>query len=284
MILAAFVSALGALSALLALPAEERIVTSNAFTYARTAGVDIDMGLLVDPLSVFMCLVVSGVSFLIHVYSTAYMWSDRGYARYFAYLNYFVFSMLLLVLAANFVLLIVGWAFVGAASYLLISFWYRRETATAAGMKAFVMNVIGDVGLVIGTFLLFDGTGALDYAGVFGGRRELRRERRAARGGLPHAARGRVRQVGAAAAPHLAGGRDGGPHAGVRADPRRHHGHGRRVPHRAHAPAVRAGAGGGGRRGHHRHAHAAVRGERRRSWSPTSSASSPTPRSPRSAT
>ena len=74
-----------------------------------------------------MCLVVSGVSFLIHVYSVAYMGGDRGYARYFAYLNFFVFSMLLLVLAANFVILIVGWAFVGAASYLLISFWYRRE-------------------------------------------------------------------------------------------------------------------------------------------------------------
>ena len=112
------------------------------------------MAILVDPLSVFMCLVVSGVSFLIHVYSVAYMAGDRGYARFFAYLNYFVFSMLLLVLAANFVLLIVGWAFVGAASYLLISFWYRRETATRAGIKAFVINVIGDVGLVIAAFLL----------------------------------------------------------------------------------------------------------------------------------
>jgi NADH-quinone oxidoreductase subunit L len=115
-----------------------------------------------------MCLVVSGVSFLIHVYSVAYMGSDRGYARYFAYLNYFVFSMLLLVLAANFVLLIVGWAFVGAASYLLISFWYRRTTATYAGIKAFVINVIGDVGLVIAAFLLLDETGSLDYEGVFG--------------------------------------------------------------------------------------------------------------------
>ena len=83
--------------------------------------------ILVDPLSVFMCLVVSGVSFLIHLYSVAYMGGDRGYARYFAYLNFFVFSMLLLVLAGNFVILIVGWAFVGAASYLLISFWYRRH-------------------------------------------------------------------------------------------------------------------------------------------------------------
>src|SRR3954462_15957840 len=97
--------------------------------------------------------------------------SDRGYNRYFAYLNYFVFSMLLLVLAANFVVLIVGWAFVGAASYLLISFWYRRTTATRVGLKAFVINVIGDVGLVIAAFLLLDKTGAPDYSGVFGSAR-----------------------------------------------------------------------------------------------------------------
>jgi NADH-quinone oxidoreductase subunit L len=120
-----------------------------------------------DPLSVFMCLVVSGVSFLIHLYSVAYMGGDRGYARYFAYLNFFVFSMLLLVLAANFVILIVGWAFVGAASYLLISFWYRRQTAVAAGIKAFVINVIGDVGLVIAAFLILDNVGSLDFLPVF---------------------------------------------------------------------------------------------------------------------
>ena len=94
-----------------------------------------------DPLSVFMILIVSGVSTLIHLYSISYMDEDRGFARYFAYLNFFVFSMLLLVLAGNFLLLIVGWAFVGAASYLLISFWYRRTTATKAGIKAFVINV-----------------------------------------------------------------------------------------------------------------------------------------------
>ena len=93
----------------------------------RPPAFDVDLGILVDPLSVFMCLVVTGVSFLIHLYSVAYMASDAGYARFFAYLNFFVFSMLLLVLAGNFVLLIVGWAFVGAASYLLISFWYRRR-------------------------------------------------------------------------------------------------------------------------------------------------------------
>ena len=166
-ILGSFVASVGALLALQSLPEEERAVTSSAFAYAQTVGVDVDLGILVDPLSVFMVLVVSGVSFLIHVYSIAYMGSDRGYARYFSYLNFFVFSMLLLVLAGNFVLLTVGWAFVGAASYLLISFWYRRDTATRAGIKAFVINVIGDVGLVIATFLLFSGTGALDYAGVF---------------------------------------------------------------------------------------------------------------------
>src|SRR5205823_7968849 len=124
--------------------------------------------ILVDPLSVFMILVVSGVSALIHLYSVTYMWKDDGFRRYFSYLNYFVFSMLLLVLAGNFILLIVGWAFVGAASYLLISFWYRRATATYAGIKAFVINVIGDVGMVVGAFLLFRSTHALDYVHVFG--------------------------------------------------------------------------------------------------------------------
>src|SRR4051794_37513431 len=162
-----FLSGIGALLKLQDLPEDHRSAVSNAFAYAHSAGISVKLGILVDPLSAFMVLVVSGVSFLIHVYSTAYMESDRGYARFFAYLNFFVFSMLLLVLANNFVLLIVGWAFVGAASYLLISFWYRRRTATYAGIKAFVMNVIGDVGLVIGAFLLFQHTGALDYAGVF---------------------------------------------------------------------------------------------------------------------
>ena len=146
---------------------EERQVVFVAWDYARTVGVDAQLSILVDPLSVLMILVVSGVSMLIHMYSVAYMQSDEGYARFFAYLNFFVFSMLLLVLAANFFLLIVGWAFVGAASYLLISFWYRRTTATGAGIKAFVINVVGDVGLVLGTYFLFKHTGTLDFLGTF---------------------------------------------------------------------------------------------------------------------
>jgi NADH-quinone oxidoreductase subunit L len=166
-ILGSFLASVGMLIDLQDLPAEERELVDSAWTYAATSGFDVGLQILVDPLSVFMCLVVSGVSFLIHVYSVAYMTSDRGYSRYFAYLNYFVFSMLLLVLAGNFVILIIGWAFVGAASYLLISFWYRRTTATYAGIKAFVINVIGDVALVIAAFLLFDKTGSLEYTGVF---------------------------------------------------------------------------------------------------------------------
>jgi NADH-quinone oxidoreductase subunit L len=146
---------------------EERQVVSVAWDYAVTTGIDAQMSILIDPLSVLMMLVVSGVSMLIHLYSVSYMGGDRGYARFFAYLNFFVFSMLLLVLAGNFLVLIVGWAFVGAASYFLISFWYRRTTATAAGIKAFVINVLGDVGLVLGTYFIFKGTGTLDFLGTF---------------------------------------------------------------------------------------------------------------------
>jgi NADH-quinone oxidoreductase subunit L len=145
----------------------DRQFTSTLWNYAVTGGLDAKLSVLVDPLSVFMVLVVSGVSTLIHLYSVTYMTADRGFNRYFAYLNFFVFSMLLLVLAGNFVLLIVGWAFVGAASYLLISFWYRRTTATRAGLKAFVINVVGDVGLVLGTFFIFKHTGTVDFAKTF---------------------------------------------------------------------------------------------------------------------
>src|SRR3954447_472605 len=168
-IAASFVCAILTFASLQNRGAEDKQVVSSLWDYAHTVGVNAQLSILIDPLAIFMALVVTGVSMLIHLYSVAYMAGDRGYVRFFAYLNFFVFSMLLLVLAGNFVLLTVGWAFVGAASYLLISFWYRRTTATAAGIKAFVMNVIGDVGLVIAAFLLFDKTGALDYHGVFAG-------------------------------------------------------------------------------------------------------------------
>jgi NADH-quinone oxidoreductase subunit L len=163
----AFLAALGALIKMQGHAPDHRQAVSSLWNYASTVGVDAQMSILVDPLSVFMILIVSGVSTLIHLYSISYMTEDRGFARYFAYLNFFVFSMLLLVLAGNFMLLIVGWAFVGAASYLLISFWYRRKTATAAGIKAFVINVVGDIGLVLGTYFIFKHTHTLDFLRAF---------------------------------------------------------------------------------------------------------------------
>jgi NADH-quinone oxidoreductase subunit L len=103
----------------------------------------------VDQLSAVMLLVVTGVGFLIHLYSAGYMHGDDGYARYFTYLNLFVFSMLVLVLAADFLLLYVGWEGVGLCSYLLIGFWYQKPTATAAGKKAFIVTRVGDVGFAL---------------------------------------------------------------------------------------------------------------------------------------
>jgi NADH-quinone oxidoreductase subunit L len=166
-ILSAFIVSINVLLKLEDRDEKDRQVVLVAWNYAKTAGVDAQISILIDPLSVLMALIVSGVSTLIHLYSISYMASDRGYTRFFSYLNFFVFSMLLLVLAGNFLLLIVGWAFVGAASYLLISFWYRRTTATRAGIKAFVINVVGDVGLVLGTYFIFKGSGSLDFLQTF---------------------------------------------------------------------------------------------------------------------
>src|ERR1700754_250706 len=172
-ILLSFLSAVAMFFKLQDLGEEHRQVVSVGWDYARTLGVDAQLAILVDPLSTLMCLIVAGVSTLIHLYSVAYMGGDRGYTRFFAYLNYFVFSMLLLVLAANFLILIVGWAFVGAASYMLISFWYRRTTATSAGIKAFVINHVGEVGLTLGTFFILKSSHTLEFLGTFAQAKEI---------------------------------------------------------------------------------------------------------------
>ncbi|WCB92069.1 NADH-quinone oxidoreductase subunit L [Baekduia alba] len=169
----AFVFAVIALFSLQGREEEHRQLVSSLYDYVVVGQVDAHLSILVDPLSILMMLVVTGVSTLIHLYSFAYMSGDRGYNRFFAYLNYFVFSMLLLVLAANFLLLIVGWAFVGAASYLLISFWYRRTTATSAGIKAFVINHVGDIGLTLGTFFILKSSHTLDLLGTFAQAKEI---------------------------------------------------------------------------------------------------------------
>ncbi|MGH7278212.1 MAG: proton-conducting transporter membrane subunit, partial [Candidatus Rokuibacteriota bacterium] len=121
----------------------------------------------VDPLTTVLLLVITGVGFLIHLYSVGYMHADPGYARYFAYLNLFVFSMTMLVLAGDFLLLYVFWEAVGLCSYLLIGFWYRRTSAADAGKKAFIVNRVGDVGFGLGIMWLWTALGTLEYGEVF---------------------------------------------------------------------------------------------------------------------
>ncbi len=125
------------------------------------------LGLLLDPLSLLWTLVITGVGFLIHVYSIGYLAGDRAIARFFAYLNFFVFAMLTLVLSDNFLGLLVGWGLVGLASYFLIGFWFEKPSAVAASRKAFVINVAGDVGIMLAIFILFAQLGTLSYGGVF---------------------------------------------------------------------------------------------------------------------
>src|ERR1700686_5402607 len=139
------------------------------WTWIKSGSFEGPFNLLVDNLSKFMCLVITGVGALIVTYSVGYMEreDDPSYARFFTYMDVFIFSMLLLVLAGNFVFLIVGWALVGLSSYLLIGFWYQRRSAVLAARKAFVMNVIGDVGMILGAFVLFVTYHAITYRGVF---------------------------------------------------------------------------------------------------------------------
>jgi NADH-quinone oxidoreductase subunit L len=125
------------------------------YKWINAGSLSIDVGFQLDALSLIMILVVSGVSFLIHIYSVGYMHDDPGYARYFAYLNLFTFSMLLLVLSNNFLMMFVGWEGVGLCSYLLIGFWYEKKSASDAGKKAFIVNKIGDFGFILGIILIF---------------------------------------------------------------------------------------------------------------------------------
>ena len=126
-----------------------------------------NIGFRVDALTSVMLLVITGVGFLIHVYSIGYMHGDEGYTRYFAYLNLFIFAMLILVLGNNYLMMFVGWEGVGLCSYLLIGFWYQKQSATDAGKKAFIVNRIGDFGFLLGMFTLFAAFGTLDFASIF---------------------------------------------------------------------------------------------------------------------
>ena len=133
----------------------------------------VNFEMLIDPLSVLMMLIITGVGFLIHVYSIGYMSGERAYARFFAYLSLFTFAMLMLVTSDNLVQMFFGWEGVGLASYLLIGFWYTDANNAKAGNKAFIVNRIGDFGLLCGMFLLVYYTGALDWTGIANGAQNL---------------------------------------------------------------------------------------------------------------
>jgi NADH-quinone oxidoreductase subunit L len=172
-VLLSFATAVATFLKLQALAPGARQVVAPLFEWIHVDGgvggvpLSVPLALLVDPLSVVMMLVVTGVGFLIHVYSTAYMDHDEGYARYFTYLNLFMFSMLVLVLGSSFVTLFVGWEGVGLCSYLLIGFWYEKKSATDAGKKAFIVNRIGDFGFALGMMLIFWTFKSLNFTEVF---------------------------------------------------------------------------------------------------------------------
>ncbi len=235
------------------------------------------LAIQVDQLSVTEMLIVSGVGALIVLYSIGYMHGDPKQRRFFAYLDLFLFSMLLLVMAANFVLLLAGWGLVGPLLLPADRVLARAAGAGDAAKKAFVMNAIGDVGIAIAIFFMVRDLGTTDFTPV------LRTPHQHVGQGLDRrqpggagAAGGGGRQVGPDPAAHLASRRHGRPHPGVSADPRRHHGDGRRVPGRAHPRALRERAPRAGRWWPDRRRDAAD-GGRDRAWCrPTSSASSPT--------
>lgn len=167
MVAVSFLLSLGVYFGVRSLPAERPMLVQSVYTWIAAGDFVVDVSFLADPLSTIMIVAVSGVAFLIHVYSIGYMADDPGGPRYFAYMNLFVFSMLTLVLAANFLILYVGWELVGLCSYLLIGFWYTRPSAADAGKKAFIVNRIGDFGFALGIMFIFTVFGTLDYLDVF---------------------------------------------------------------------------------------------------------------------
>jgi NADH-quinone oxidoreductase subunit L len=158
---------LAVVSFVLLLHHSAREVTVNLFSWISVGTLHVPAALLVDPLSITMCLFVTGISALIHLYSIGYMHGEKDFRKFFLYMNLFVFSMLLLVLANNLVLTFVGWEGVGLCSYWLVSYYFDRDSAASAGKKAFIYNRVGDVGMLIAMFLLFSRLHTLTYLAIF---------------------------------------------------------------------------------------------------------------------
>jgi NADH-quinone oxidoreductase subunit L len=169
MVGASFVVTVGVFFDLLALDAEQRThQVTRLFSWVPLAGRSIDLAFLADPLSITMCLFVTGIGSLIHLYAVGYMHGDPRFSKFFLYLNLFAFSMLMLVLGSNLLVTFLGWEGVGTCSYLLISFWHEKESAATAGKKAFVTNRVGDWGFMMAMFFAFWAVGSLDYSALGG--------------------------------------------------------------------------------------------------------------------
>jgi len=166
-----FLIVLGAFFQTLALPVDQRQTIVNLFSWIKAGSFSVQAAYQIDQLSLVMALIVTGVGFIIHVYSIGYMHGDKGFGRFFAYLNLFIFAMMNLILADNFLLMFLGWEGVGLCSYLLIGFWYDRKfeksTTSDAAKKAFVVNRIGDFGFLLGMFLIYLTFGSLNFNDVF---------------------------------------------------------------------------------------------------------------------
>ena len=148
-------------------PGDNRLFTQTLFEWFHSGSFKVDVGFLADPLAITMCLFITGVGTLIHLYSIGYMHGDANFSKFFVYLNLFAFSMLILVLGDNMLMTFLGWEGVGACSYLLISFWFDSEANASAGKKAFITNRIGDFGFMIAIFLTFQALGSVTYLDVF---------------------------------------------------------------------------------------------------------------------
>ena len=164
--LVVFAAFLISVSIFIGFPAEGTPVIVKAFEWFTIGGIQVNFGFQIDQLSLMMMMIVTGIGSLIHLYSIGYMSHDKGFYKFFTYLNLFIFSMLLLVMGSNYLILFIGWEGVGLCSYLLIGFWYENTEYGKAARKAFIMNRIGDLGLLIGIFLIASQTNALDYLSV----------------------------------------------------------------------------------------------------------------------
>ena len=161
-----FASFIIALSLFFKFEADSQPVIVRAFEWFRISGIQVNFGFQIDQLSLMMVMIITGIGALIHLYSIGYMAADEGFHKFFSYLNLFIFMMLLLVMGSNYLILFIGWEGVGLCSYLLIGFWYKNKEYGAAARKAFIMNRIGDLGMIIGILMIAAQTNAIDYLSV----------------------------------------------------------------------------------------------------------------------